>query len=213
MRGGLERIGRGATILSALSVIFVSPADAQRRAAARPPIADYAFLIGIWTDSNDCNANIELASDGMFHTSGNRHGYWVVDGNRMTMTGSSTMTVQVSATDRNHIRVVNPDGSVGISTRCPATGPAPRPPAPRLSPAFFVGRWTDDSNCNNATSFDGTGGFMASNGGQGRWSLAGNQLSLAAGTAGATVLRLFPIGPNTIMVINRDGSGGRSTRC
>lgn len=211
MRGGLDRIGRGAAILSALSFAFVSPAAAQRRAAPHPPVADFAFLVGVWTDSNDCNQNIELAADGMFHTSANRHGIWVVDGNRVTMTGTSTLAIQVVAVDRNHVRITNPDGSIGVSTRCPATGPAGRPPAPRLSPAFLVGRWTDDGNCASATSFDSNGGFMVRTGAQGRWSLAGNQLTLAG--SNNVVLRLFPIGPNTIMIINADGSGGRSTRC
>lgn len=77
--------------------------------------------------------------------------------------------------------------------------------------AYVLGRWTDDGDCDNAVDFTADGRFLAANGSQGLWNLAGDRLTLTG--ASTTTLQLVPIDQNTMNVVNPDGSLGRSTRC
>lgn len=183
-----------------------SPAAAQRGL-----VLDNSFIVGAWTDNGDCSAPATFGDDGRFATPNGRGGIWVVDGDRMILTGDQTITLRISIVDRNTIRVVNPDGSPGGSTRCGRDGPAPRRAPPRLNAAFVEGRWTDNGDCSDAAAFDRAGGFAASDGGQGRWTLAGDRLTMSGRST--LVLRIVAIDPNIMIVINPDGQLGRSTRC
>lgn len=80
-----------------------------------------------------------------------------------------------------------------------------------LDRAYVMGRWTDDGDCANAVDFTADGRFLAANGAQGLWNLAGDRLTLTGGST--TTLQIVPIDQNTMNVVNPDGSLGRSTRC
>jgi hypothetical protein len=84
------------------------------------PAVDRAFLIGRWTDARDCDEAGEFAADGRFTNAAGLSATWSLDGDRLTVTfaGASPRTLRVSALDQNTLNVVNPDGSIGRSTRC-----------------------------------------------------------------------------------------------
>jgi len=79
---------------------------------------DRAFLLGRWTDDNDCNNVIAFNQDGGFVTANGGTGLWNLDGDRLTMTGNQTATLRVVPIDQNTMTVINADGSLGRSTRC-----------------------------------------------------------------------------------------------
>ena len=82
------------------------------------PALDRAYIVGRWTDNDDCGVAAEFAADGRFFANNGAQGLWNLQGDRLTMTGSSTLTLQIVPIDQNTMNVVNPDGSLGRSTRC-----------------------------------------------------------------------------------------------
>ncbi len=84
------------------------------------PAVDRAFLIGRWTDSRDCEEAGEFAADGRYTNAAGVGASWTLEGDRLTVTfaGAAPRTLRVSALDQNTLNVVNPDESVGRSTRC-----------------------------------------------------------------------------------------------
>jgi hypothetical protein len=84
------------------------------------PTVDRAFLIGRWTDARDCDEAGEFAADGRYTNAAGVGASWTLEGDRLTVTfaGASPRTLRVSALDQNTLNVVNPDGSIGRSTRC-----------------------------------------------------------------------------------------------
>jgi hypothetical protein len=76
-----------------------------------------AFLVGRWTDNNDCTSTIAFRSDGRFITP-TGEGLWLLDGDQLTMQGQSAVTARVRAPDANTITLQHPDGTLGRSTRC-----------------------------------------------------------------------------------------------
>ena len=79
---------------------------------------DRTFLMGRWTDDNDCGKAIAFNQDGGFVAADGGTGLWNLDGDRLTMTGQQTVSLRVVAIDQNTITVVHTDGSLGRSTRC-----------------------------------------------------------------------------------------------
>lgn len=83
---------------------------------------DRAFLMGRWTDDGDCSPDastlIEFTQDGRFLAANGGTGLWNLDGDELTMTGRETATIRLVPIDQNTMTVVNPDGSLGRSTRC-----------------------------------------------------------------------------------------------
>jgi len=79
---------------------------------------DRTYLLGTWTDNGDCGKGIEFAQDGSFHNADGSGGRWNLDGDRLTLTGTSSVTVQLVPQDQNSLEVINQDGSRGRSTRC-----------------------------------------------------------------------------------------------
>jgi hypothetical protein len=79
---------------------------------------DRTFMLGRWTDDNDCNSVIEFTQDGRFIAANGGTGLWNLDGNQLTMTGNQTATIRVVPIDQNTMTVVNANGSLGRSTRC-----------------------------------------------------------------------------------------------
>jgi len=79
---------------------------------------DRTFLLGRWTDDNDCSNAIAFNQDGGFVAANGGTGLWNLEGDRLTLSGNSTGTLRVVAIDQNTITVIHADGSLGRSTRC-----------------------------------------------------------------------------------------------
>ena len=75
------------------------------------------FLVGRWTDTNDCTSTLEFRADGSF-VAATGQGLWVLDGERLTFQGQRSVTARVQAPDANTIMLIHDDGTVGRSTRC-----------------------------------------------------------------------------------------------
>jgi hypothetical protein len=99
------------------------PAAAAGSHAATPAAAPFTgqvtrdFLVGRWTDNNDCTSTIEFRVDGRF-IAPTGEGLWVLDGERLTFQGARTISARVQAPDANTIMLIHDDGTVGRSTRC-----------------------------------------------------------------------------------------------
>lgn len=87
-------------------------------AAAGAVTLDRAYIAGRWTDDGNCAVAVEFARDGRFITHDGGGGLWHLQGDRLTMTGERTLQLQIVPIDQNTMNVVNPDGSLGRSTRC-----------------------------------------------------------------------------------------------
>ncbi|HEV2817807.1 MAG TPA: hypothetical protein VGW40_11390 [Allosphingosinicella sp.] len=87
-------------------------------AAASGIVLDRAFLVGRWTDVEDCGNAIEFTQDGRFIAANGGTGLWNLEGDELTMSGADTATIRIVPIDRDTITVVNPDRSLGRSTRC-----------------------------------------------------------------------------------------------
>ncbi|MBV9881562.1 MAG: hypothetical protein JO276_00970 [Sphingomonadaceae bacterium] len=79
---------------------------------------DRTYMLGRWTDDNDCNNVIEFTQDGRFIAANGGTGLWNLEGDQLTMTGRDTATIRVRPIDQNTMTVINTDGSLGRSTRC-----------------------------------------------------------------------------------------------
>lgn len=115
----------GAAVLIALALALVlaaSPllAQGRPRAGARPAAAPTPVqLLGRWGDHGDCGKHVIFRGDGTFRSYTGGEGSWRLVGQRLTMTGANgSFVLIVRLIDRSHLRIVNPDGTVGVSQRC-----------------------------------------------------------------------------------------------
>lgn len=182
---------------------------------------DAAFLIGRWTDTNDCTNTVDFLRDGRFITSDGVAGRWTLDGDRLTFIGQRTITARVAATGRDSLTLTHDDGSVGASTRCATPAPTAMPALPAtvaqalsmtrpIEREMLIGRWTDDGDCGNIIEFFRDGRFVVPTG-DGRWTLNGERLSFIGNTT--VNARVRGIGRNRIILIHEDQSIGQSIRC
>jgi hypothetical protein len=81
-------------------------------------VLDRTYMMGRWTDDDDCDKAIEFTQDGRFIAANGGTGLWNLDGDRLTMSGNGTATIRISPVDQNTITVINGDGSLSRSTRC-----------------------------------------------------------------------------------------------
>ena len=93
----------------------VAQAPAQPATPAGPPPLDASYIVGRWTSDGNCNSSFN--SDGSFNNEGNT-GYWSLVGDRLTMTGTSTVVLQVVPADANNMTLIQADGSSIRATRC-----------------------------------------------------------------------------------------------
>jgi hypothetical protein len=198
------RTAAGALLALALGAGSVAPAMAQSGAVTR------SYMVGRWTDDGNCANASSFARNGTFRTGAGQTGFWHLDGGRLILSGERTLALGVAAVDRDHINVVNPDGTPGRSSRCPG-GESGAAAAIPIGSNYLVGRWTDIDDCSNNVAFVRGGNFVTSAGAEGRWSLAGDRLTMSGATT--MTVRIAAIDPNIMMVINPDGALGRSTRC
>jgi len=92
------------------------PAVAQRV----PPLTP-ALLVGRWTDNGDCARYVIFRSDGTFRSWAGGEGSWRRAGDRLTLTprAGRPSVLRASVIAQGRIAIVNPDGSRGVSQRCP----------------------------------------------------------------------------------------------
>lgn len=124
-RGGVSVPGL-ATSLAVFLVLFIAAAAAQINQARMPinpppqpngPVQpDEAYLVGRWTSDGACGSTFD--SDGSFTAIDGGRGLWSMAGDRLTLTGNSTLVLQVVPIDTNTMTLVNPDGSLIRATRC-----------------------------------------------------------------------------------------------
>ena len=99
----------------------VPPASAGTRSVT---LNQTGQAIGPWNTLRNLTLNgkvgeviVPPGSYGDFTANGGT-GLWNLAGDRLTMTGRSTATLQIVPIDQNTMTVVNADGSLGRSTRC-----------------------------------------------------------------------------------------------
>lgn len=85
-----------------------------------PPTVTRKFLLGRWTDNDDCRVTIEFRSDGTFVTATGGEGLWALVGDELIFQGQRTVSARIAASDENTIVLTHGNGSVGRSTRCTA---------------------------------------------------------------------------------------------
>ena len=81
-----------------------------------------------------------------------------------------------------------------------------------IDPALLIGTWGDNGDCTKDIQLFADGSFTSYTGGRGQWSLNGDELTIG-GANGSTVLRLQSVDADNLIVVNPDGSIGRSQRC
>jgi hypothetical protein len=105
--------------LAAAASLAVPAAAAQLDAPADAPVTlDRTFMVGYWTDTDNCSQVIEFDEDGRFVAADGREGLWALQGDALTVTSRATLTVRIVPVDEDTIMVVKADGSLGRSTRC-----------------------------------------------------------------------------------------------
>jgi hypothetical protein len=193
-------------------------------AAVQGPTVTRDFLLGRWTDTNNCAVAVDFLPDGRFRTTAGAEGRWTLQGRRLSFIGHTTVTATVRATSRNAITLTHDDGTVGSSTRCASPAPARRFAMPVLPATaaevlriggpvtrnLLFGVWTDTGDCGVAIQFFPDGRFTVPTG-NGRWTLSGDQLSFIG--ASTVTARVRAVGRDRILLIHQDGSIGQSVRC
>ena len=216
---------------AAAALLFGAELPAQKpsvapAAAAQPgPQVTADLLIGRWTDNDDCNEVVEFHRDGRFRTSDGVEGRWSLAGDRLSFIGERTVSARLTAPDRDHLVLTHDDGSVGRSSRCSTSAPAPRqvtmPPLPAtieqavamsrpFERSLLFGRWTDTGDCSEFIDFLADGRFVIANGG-GTWTLVGERLTF---TGESTIgVQARAVGRDRILLIHDDRTLGQSIRC
>ena len=101
--------------------------EASNGLASAPTALSRSFIVGLWTDDDDCDHAVEFLPDGRYFSGASR-GIWQLDGNELTLTSESILVVRLVPLDEDTIGVIGADGTVGESTRCETADiPAPGP--------------------------------------------------------------------------------------
>lgn len=85
-----------------------------------PPANPREAIVGAWGDAGShCATPLRFNADGSFAYTG-RAGRWTLDDDHLTLSGAGgNVPAHVQWIDRDHMRLTRPDGSTGISERCP----------------------------------------------------------------------------------------------
>ena len=103
-------------------------------------------------------------------------------------------------------------GEAAVGDKVPGAIPAGADAGGAISRQALFGDWADDRSCKQVTRLRPDGTFLADNGGEGEWTLAGNELVLAV-PAGNVVFRIQSLDGDTVTLVGADGNVGRSYRC
>jgi len=93
------------------------PVQTEQPAQPSAPTLDSTYLLGRWTSNGD-NCSSSFNSDGTFTSANGGRGYWSLAGDRLALTGTSTLVLQVVPVDMNNMTLVQADGSLIRATRC-----------------------------------------------------------------------------------------------
>lgn len=107
-----------ALALSAMPASAQTPAADPRLTPAPGIRVDGDFLVGRWSDREDCGAQIDFRADGQFFNPDGSHGTWRIVGDTLTLSGTRTLTVRLVPRNRDELTVINPDNTLGYSRRC-----------------------------------------------------------------------------------------------
>ena len=78
-----------------------------------------AFLLGRWGDNGDCTKLITFNDDGTFDSYSGMSGTWTLNGDALTLSGSSgEFGLRVASGGGDTLMIGQPDGSFGVSQRC-----------------------------------------------------------------------------------------------
>ena len=111
----MGRFRQGFLIVAFITLALPSASHGQAKKA--PVTAE--FLIGRWGDNGDCTKDVVFRPDGTFSSYTGGSGRWVLDGDRLIMSGANgEFIVRVERDENDQLVVTNPDGSVGRSQRC-----------------------------------------------------------------------------------------------
>ena len=115
-------MGKPGRLLAVTLLVFAVPGPAHQegsRTGAALLALTPARLLGRWGDNGDCAKYVIFRGDGTYRSYNGGEGGWRLAGERLTMTGENgTFELTVRLIEGNRLRIVNPDGSVGISQRC-----------------------------------------------------------------------------------------------
>jgi hypothetical protein len=104
---------------SALPLAAQTPSGAPRLRPAPGLRVDAAYLVGHWSDREDCGQRIEFRGDGRFLNPDGTSGTWQLNGDSLSLTGTRTIVIRLVPRSRNETIVVQSNGSLGYSQRCP----------------------------------------------------------------------------------------------
>lgn len=112
-------------IITAAAAIGLTAMPAAAQTGATPRLApapgirvDAAYMLGTWSDREDCRMAIEFRSDGQFLNPDGSRGTWRLVGDVLTFTATRVITVRLVPRSRNETIVVQADGTLGYSRRC-----------------------------------------------------------------------------------------------
>ena len=95
--------------------------DAQPQAETPPDpsLVTRQWFAGRWTDTGDCADAGEFAASGIFLLADGTRGMWnVIEGQLVIQNARGRGVFQLRRVDDSTVELVNPDGSIGRSTRC-----------------------------------------------------------------------------------------------
>jgi len=112
------------TMAAAAAPLAAQPAAAPRLRPAAGLRLSADLMIGAWSDREDCARPVEFQRDGQFLNPDGSRGRWRLDGDMLTFAAARTVVVRLVPRSRDELIVVQADGTLGYSRRCP--GPARR---------------------------------------------------------------------------------------
>ncbi|MCB2087418.1 MAG: hypothetical protein R3E18_13030 [Sphingomonadaceae bacterium] len=190
-----------------------------------------AFVVGTWTDSNNCADTFTFVGNGdMLNNRGLKVGQWLLSGNRLTLAlTSGTIAYDLTATDANSMTgsevVASGFGKASFMKRCgggggaayvaPAPGYSPGYALPALSSAFLVGKWKDNGLCLGKTDveFTPTSQVSFKRTAFVNYAVTGPNMITMSGPGGSLNVTITILEPGKIGITDGSGSWSEVWRC
>ena len=172
-----------------------SPAAAQLPSRTISP----DWFAGMWSDNPDCSAAVQFFRDGTYRTSTGAQARWRIErGNVVVLEGpGGREELPLERVDDRQLRHIES----GVSSyRCDAG---------TVTADWLIGTWSDPRDCSEPFHITRAGDFRAPNGVLGRWSLAGDALTLTFG-ANRQTYTIIRISDNELRLAE---TGVSSYRC
>ncbi len=112
------------TMVLATGLLPATAATAQTSVPAprlepRPGLrVDANYLAGVWSDREDCAQGIRFLRDGRFINPDGTSGTWRLDGDRLNLAASRTISIRLVPRGPDETIVVQANGTLGYSRRC-----------------------------------------------------------------------------------------------